>query len=105
MRILLAVGRPLLEKREKWRTPDLVGIGVKNKLGLYCRNKWPTLYNRVGVVKRHLDPRRVLTFLFVGRFCFCFCRCFCSCDQGSLAESCGGTWFHQPSIRSLCFRP
>ena len=26
---------------------------------------WATLYNRVGVVKRHVDRRRVLTFPFV----------------------------------------
>ena len=25
-------------------------------------NEWGTLYNRVGVVKRHVDRRKVLTF-------------------------------------------
>ena len=33
-----------------------------------CANVWGTLYNRVGVVKRHVDLRRVLTFLFVEGF-------------------------------------
>jgi hypothetical protein len=35
----------------------------------------------------------------------CCCSLLCSCDQGPLSESCGGIWFHQPSIRSLNFRP
>src|ERR1019366_3026676 len=67
---------------------------------------WATLYNRVGVVKRHVDRRRVLFFPFVEGFGFGvavdFGFAFCSCDQGPLLESCGGrNWFHQPSIRSL----
>ena len=41
---------------------------------------WATLYNRVGVVKRHLDPREVLKFLFVEGFGFVLALgcCFCS---------------------------
>jgi len=46
---------------------------------------WATLYNRVGVVKRHVDQRR---------FCFSLRRGFCPgsllIDQGPLAESRGG---------------
>ena len=36
---------------------------------------WATLYNRVGVVKRHVEWRRFLSFPFVESFCFCRCRC------------------------------
>ena len=45
-----------------------------------CNNKltgWATLYNRVGVVKGHVELRRFLFFPFVESFCFCPCRCFC----------------------------
>jgi len=34
---------------------------------------WATIYNRVGVVKRHLGRRRFLSFPFVESFCFCSC--------------------------------
>jgi hypothetical protein len=44
-------------------------------------------------------------FSFRRGFCFCCCFCFVLIDQGSLRESCGGNWFHQPSIRSRGFRP
>jgi hypothetical protein len=38
----------------------------------------------------------VLAFFLKGPF-----ASSCTFDQGSLLESCGGNWFHQPSIRSL----
>jgi hypothetical protein len=69
--------------------------------------RWGTLYNRVGVVKRHVDQRRFCFFSFVEGFVFAVAvaSVFRSCHQGSLLESCGGTWFHQPSIRSYIVRP
>ena len=65
---------------------------------------WATLYNRVGVVKRHLCRSKVFVFSFVGGFCFCCCFCFLLIEQGPLSESPGWKRFHQPSIRSRCFR-
>src|SRR5208283_4795520 len=54
---------------------------------------WATLYNRVGVVKRHYDQRRFLSFPFVEDFAFVLAVAFVSrsCHQGSLTESCGGS--------------
>jgi len=40
-------------------------------------------------------------FPFVEGFDFGVAFDLCSFDQGPLSESRGGTWFHQPSIRSL----
>jgi hypothetical protein len=34
---------------------------------------WATLYNRIGVVKRHVERQRVLSFPFVESLCFCRC--------------------------------
>jgi len=66
-----------------------------------------TLYNRVGVVKRHVDQRRVLVFPFVEGFgvalgvAFAFAHATKARFQNRAVEA----WFHQPSIRSLPFRP
>jgi len=35
-------GRPLLENREKWRTPPVIAPTLKDKPALYFRSKWPT---------------------------------------------------------------
>jgi hypothetical protein len=43
---------------------------------------WATLYNRVGVVKRHLDRLKVLCFPFVEILVLLLV--FCSSDQSSL---------------------
>jgi len=50
-----------------------------------------TLYNRIGVVKRHLCRPKVFVFSFVGGFCFCCCFCSSLIDQGPLSESRGGS--------------
>src|SRR5258708_40281791 len=54
----------------------LAGAGCQEKQNLPAKGKvflldipfYRTLYNRIGVVKRHVDPREVLTFLFVEGF-------------------------------------
>jgi hypothetical protein len=70
---------------------------------------WGTLYNRVGIVKRHVDPRRVLTFLFVEGFGFGVALgvafALCSCDQGPLSESCGGSLVPPTIYPVTDFRP
>ena len=38
--------------------------------------EWGTLYNRVGVVKRHVDRSKVLTFPFVEGFGFAVALAF-----------------------------
>jgi hypothetical protein len=50
---------PTLRKKPRRIGPPCVVVSAES---------WATLYNRVGVVKRHLDPRRVLTFPFVEGF-------------------------------------
>src|SRR5271157_2012029 len=54
---------------------------------------WGTVYNRVGVVKRHFQRPQGFDFPFVEGFDFgvAFAFAFCSCHQGPLTESCGGT--------------
>src|ERR1700730_7682601 len=68
---------------------------------------WATLYNRIGVVKRHVDPREVLTFLFGEGFGVCCCSwcCFAHATTARFQNPAVDVWFHQPSIRSLDFRP
>jgi hypothetical protein len=37
-----AIGRPLLEKREKWRTLSLFGVTVWKQQVIFAALKWPT---------------------------------------------------------------
>ena len=61
-----------------------------------------TLYEGIGSVKRHFQMvSREARFFFLYKES-CSSLHF---DQGSLRESSGGNWFHQPSIRSPHFRP
>jgi len=56
----LLLPSPLLEPREKRGHPQ---FGGGQRQTHSCRNQtWATLYNRAGVVKRHFDRRKVLTF-------------------------------------------
>src|SRR5229473_1496575 len=59
---------------------------------------WATLYDGVGSVKRHLEftSREGSFFSSYLKNLFSFLHF----DQGSLRESSGGNWFHQPSMRS-----
>src|SRR3974390_3289975 len=60
---------------ERWPNPSASsGQAVGHREGL---DTWATIYNRVGVVKRHLGRRRFLSFPFVEGFCFCSGPCFC----------------------------
>src|SRR5271157_345845 len=66
---------------------------------------WATLYNRVGVVKRHVDQRRVLVFPFVEGFGVALGVAFAHATKARFQNRAVEAWFHQPSIRSLPFRP
>jgi hypothetical protein len=68
-------------------------------------NEWGTLYNRVGVVKRHVDRRKVWTFPFVEGFGVALGVAFCSCDHGPLSESCGGSLVPPTIYPVTDFRP
>jgi hypothetical protein len=75
------------------------GAPPKFVFGLYVS---ATLYEGVGFVERHVDCSRPRgSFFSYLKESFSFLHF----DQGSLHESCGGNWFHQPSIRSPYFRP
>jgi hypothetical protein len=65
-----AVTKLLAAEMRQWEDAGIRTQGRGTLIGVAQAGSeaWATLYNRVGVVKRHLNPRRVLTYLFVERF-------------------------------------
>jgi len=49
---------PRFKKREKWRTPSYFASMFKDNLRYTSLLMWPTLYNRVGIVKGHVEHPR-----------------------------------------------
>jgi hypothetical protein len=49
-------GRPLLEKREKWRTPQLFRSLLNRQPGLYSAEMWPTRLSSLEAQHRNLLP-------------------------------------------------
>jgi hypothetical protein len=86
---------------------------VREGWGTHCvavlSEGWATLYNRVGVVKRHFDLPKVFLFPLVEGFGFGVALgvafAFCSCDQGPLSESCGGRLVPPTIYPVTDFRP
>lgn len=84
---LFAVGFVVPARRKKRE-----GQGTHCMDGASAIKAWATLYNRIGVVKRHVDMRKVLTFLSwkVLLLLLVLLLLFAHATTGSLSESCGG---------------
>jgi hypothetical protein len=77
-------------------------------MGSKDSDAWATLYNRIGVVKRHFNRPKVFSFSFVEGFEFGVAVAFVSLlmrPRPAFQNPAVEIWFHQPSIRSLYLRP